>query len=269
MRLANARDLAPYTDLKGQKKSTQWLFVEGLRMVETALESQLYQAELAVVSESFLEEAPVLVQSLERRLPDGVDLLILRDTQFKSYSETKTPQGIALIYPLPNSHWQTQHLLKLLAHTEFRALYLERVQDPGNMGTLLRTAEALGFDALFYSSDSANPWRAKALRSAMGSSFHLPLFEVDSSIALLQLLKQSKVISIAASLHGVPLDTFLDAKPELNRFCLLLGNEASGLAEETCLVADKAVRLAMYGRAESYNVAVAGGILAYALRQLG
>jgi TrmH family RNA methyltransferase len=138
-------------------------------------------------------------------------------------------------------------------------LVLDAVQDPGNLGTLARTAEALGAVGLVALPGTVDPWNPKSVRAAMGSTFRLPVVECGWD-ALAPWLAGRDVRTLAAVVGGEPLD-----EPRPRRAALVLGNEGAGVGDETRARAHRGVGIPLRGRAESLNVAAAGAILLHEL----
>ena len=143
-------------------------------------------------------------------------------------------------------------------------LILENVQDPGNIGTLFRTAEAAGAGGVIVSGDCADPYSPKVLRATMGAVFRLPFVISEDLPATLRKLQAAGTAVYAAHLKGEDLYTEA-AFPEKCAF--LLGNEGNGLSEEISALADRKIRIPMEGKTESLNVAVAGALLLYEARR--
>lgn len=167
-------------------------------------------------------------------------------------ADTKTPQGIlALVRMQPG---------RLRDLKKGPLLVLESVQDPGNVGTLFRTAEAAGAGGILLSADSADPYSPKVLRATMGAIFRLPLVIAEDLAETVQALKTLGYTVFAAHLKGE--DLYAEAAfPEKTAF--LLGNEGNGLSAALSAQADRLVRIPMEGKTESLNVAVAGALLLY------
>ena len=141
-------------------------------------------------------------------------------------------------------------------------LFLEDVQDPGNVGTMIRTADAAGFSGVIVSSKSADIYSLKTLRSMQGSHFHLPIYRVSRE-DMLTLARQNDLQILASTLSEDSLDYQKVEKNE--NFLLVMGNEGQGISQEMTDAADVLVHISMKGQAESLNVAVAAGILMFAL----
>ena len=133
-------------------------------------------------------------------------------------------------------------------------------QDPGNVGTMIRTADAAGYDGVFISDKSADIYNMKVLRSMQGSHFHLPIFRVQLK-ELLALLKTNHIPILASTLSKDSID-YRQVKIPAS-FALVMGNEGQGISDFMADQADQLVHISMPGQAESLNVAVAAGILLF------
>ena len=165
-------------------------------------------------------------------------------------TDTVTPQGIAAIVK-----GKEPDFVKL--QKAQRVVYLDRVQDPGNVGTIIRTADAFGFDAVILSKECADLYSPKVLRSAMGSVFHLEIYRDFSAEDLKKLGK--KIYSSSLEASNMPEKIALPA-------VLVIGNEGQGISEEIKAVTDEFVKIPMAGNAESLNASIAAGILLYEFR---
>ena len=248
--LTLARDL-------GRRKSREKhsLFVaEGVRSVEELLRSGL-EVRGALVAPQ-LVSAPrglALRQSLEK---SGVEIAEVSEKDFRSAAETESPQGVIAIGEIP-----TRSLNTLEVGPVCRFLVLDGVQDPGNVGTILRTAVALGATATIALPGTVDLWNAKVIRGSMGAQFsHASLHAtVDETLAFLQ---RREIELWAAEAGGDPLDRS-GASP---RLAIAVGNEGSGLSPEIRSNARKTISLPISANVESLNVAVAAGIILYELR---
>lgn len=188
------------------------------------------------------------------RPPENINAkesFVVTDAIINKIAGTVSPEGILAEVPLP-----TASSLKGKSHI----LALDGVRDPGNMGTLLRTAVAFGWDGVFLLDGSVDPFNDKALRAAKGATFRLPM-RTGSWADLLQLIAAEGLSPIAADIDGIAIDTFTAPK----KVILILGNEGEGLSDNATQNATK-VTIPMSGQMESLNVAVAGGILMQLLR---
>ncbi|CAM4160806.1 TrmH family RNA methyltransferase [Lacicoccus alkaliphilus] len=161
----------------------------------------------------------------------------------KSLSQLEAPQGVmaALTYVPPEVSGD-------------KVLVLDDVQDPGNLGSLIRTADAFGFDRVVVSRGTVDPFSDKVLRSAQGSTFHISIEVADAGGAI----REFDGMTIGTSLRDAE---FLDEVPQPDRLLVVLGNEGRGVSGELLGFVDRTVKIHMPGRSESLNVAIAGGIL--------
>lgn len=226
-------------DRKGRRETGCFL-VEGRKSVEEALAS------------GFEVEA-VMVDAEQPELAAGVKapLYALPAHVLAAVCDTKTPQGIAAVMRMRDA-----------AQTGARIIALDGVQDPGNVGTIIRTADAAGFDGVILSEQCADAFSPKVLRATMGSVFHLPLTVTDDLPAALRKMQQSGACVISSQLDGEP---FYERSGIGDRFVLVIGNEGNGVTDDVKALADKRLMLPMKGRAESLNAAVAAGIMMYEL----
>jgi TrmH family RNA methyltransferase len=142
-----------------------------------------------------------------------------------------------------------------------RILVLDAVQDPGNVGTILRTAAALGATATIALAGTVDLWNPKVIRSSMGAQFHHPALHAEWA-DLTRLLEREKVALWAADVRGEP----LDRTRAINRLAIVVGNEGSGLSPDVRAKADRIISLPIANNVESLNVAVAAGIILHELR---
>jgi tRNA G18 (ribose-2'-O)-methylase SpoU len=147
-----------------------------------------------------------------------------------------------------------------------KLVLMEQVQDPGNVGAILRTMDAAGFTGAVLSPGCADPFSPKALRATMGSIFRVPTMQVQSAAAAAETLKSEGYAVIAAALNG---DDFFTHKKLPDKLCLIIGNEGAGVTKATLAAATHIYRLPMRGGAESLNAAAAAAIMIYELAYRG
>ena len=138
-----------------------------------------------------------------------------------------------------------------------RVLILDRLQDPGNVGTIIRTADAMGFDLICMTKGCVDVYNPKVVRSAMGSGFYMDLL-MESQEAILSILKGADLQIVSSSLDT---DNYYDEVTYADRCALVLGNEANGINDFWVENSDLLVKIPMYGKAESFNVAISGALL--------
>ncbi|WP_049546683.1 TrmH family RNA methyltransferase [Streptococcus mitis] len=169
-------------------------------------------------------------------------------------ADSQTPQGIVAVVQ--------KEEVGQAAFSQGKFLFLEDVQDPGNVGTIIRTADAAGFTGVIVSDKSADIYSLKTLRSMQGSHFHLPIYRMSSQ-ALLKETKGAGIPVLATTLSKDSVD--YRELPSIENFVLVMGNEGQGISPLMAESADQLIHISMKGQAESLNVAVAAGILIFHL----
>lgn len=231
---------------KKERDKTGTFIVEGFHLVEEALKQPERVLEM-IVSEQI---------GLPPRLDSGsIPVTFVTDEISKELSETETPQGIYAICR------QTPHRDSLTAAKTF--LLIDAVQDPGNLGTMIRTADAAGVDAVIVGQGSVDIYNGKVLRSAQGSHFHLPIVR-GSLLEWVQTLKDENIPVYGTALENAKIFTEV---PSADRFALIVGNEGNGMNKEVLEHTTENLYIPIYGKSESLNVAVAAGILLYYLKK--
>jgi len=171
-----------------------------------------------------------------------------------SISQVKTPQGIAAVCGLPQP--------RTLDQMGSRLILLENVQDPGNVGTILRTLDAAGFDGCVLTPGCADPYGPKTLRATMGSLFRVPMCTAPDAAEAARALAESGYAVIGAALDGEP---FYERGALPEKLCVIIGNEGQGMTKAALEKCTHRYRLPMRGGAESLNAAVAAAIFMYEL----
>lgn len=167
--------------------------------------------------------------------------------------DTKTPQGIAAVVRMTTG-----------AVPSGRIVAMDGVQDPGNVGTIIRTADAAGFDGIIVTDKCADVFSPKVLRSTMGSIFRMPILTTDDLPALLRQMKEEQSCAVISSqLDGEPF--YARTGIDDGNFCLVIGSEGNGVSPAVQAEATHRLKLPMRGGAESLNAAVAAGIMMYEL----
>lgn len=232
-------------DRKGRKESGCFL-VEGRKMVEEAMASA-FPVEAILVDDE---------RQGEFHLPEDVPVFTMPSHVLAAVCDTKTPQGIAAVVRMAEVELQGSRLVAM-----------DGVQDPGNVGTIIRTADAAGFDGIILSNQCADVFSPKVLRATMGSIFRMGIRVTDDLPGLLTGLVRQGASVLSSQLDGEP---FYQRNPLNERFVLVIGSEGNGVTDEVKALATHKVKLPMRGGAESLNAAVAAGIMMYELtRDLG
>jgi len=243
-------------DLRRRKaREKHSLFVaEGVRSVEELLRSGLTVRGALIAPQ--LGSAP-RGEALRTLLDQSrVEIAEVSEKDFRSAAETESPQGIIAIGEVPSRSLDTLHIPPVC-----RILVLDAVQDPGNVGTILRTAAALAATATIALLGTVDLWNPKVIRASMGAQFHH--FALHAEWAdLSRLLDRENVELWAADAKGEPLDKTRAVK----RLAIVVGNEGSGLSPDVRAKADRTISLPIASGVESLNVAVAAGIILHELR---
>lgn len=242
------RRLKALNDAKTRRREGRCL-VEGEVMIKEALDSGLTPAEAL-----FTEQTPLM----EKLLSLGCEVRLCSESALKSACDTVSPQGCCASFSFDGAGRIPPDAGRLVA--------LDGVQDPGNLGTILRTMDAAGFQGAYLSEQCADVYSPKVQRSAMGSAFRVPTQRADLPEKLSE-LKRNGFRLVLSLLDGKELYD-CDFSRE-DRIVLVVGNEAAGISEAVRRLGDTAVRIPMRGRAESLNAAVAAGILMYELTRPG
>lgn len=233
---------------KSSARKKEKLFVaEGIKMYEEAPKEDIVNT---YVSESFLKENKDKIKG---------SYIIVKDNIFKDISDTVTPQGIVCILK------QREYQLNTILKKEERQIFvlLESLQDPGNLGTIMRTAEGAGAAAVIMNKSTVDLFNPKVVRSTMGSIFRVPFLIFEDLAEAVRELKENGVTIYAAHLGG---GIYYNEECYNSSSGFIIGNEAKGLTEEISRRADRLVKIPMEGKLESLNAAVTAAILMYEAR---
>lgn len=230
---------------KAKERAQQDVFiVEGIKMYQEVPKDRLVHS---YVSESFYQKKKELFQEIKQ-------LTVLSDRVFESVSDTKTPQGVLCL--VKQYHYKREDLLG----KNPLIMVLENLQDPGNLGTIMRTAEGAGVTGILLSEGCVDLYNPKVIRSTMGSVYRMPFFYSAQFHEDIEWLKKQGVIMYAAHLKGKHTH---DGESYKQASGFMIGNESKGLSDETAEQADVYIRIPMCGQVESLNAAVASAVLMY------
>ena len=230
---------------KGRKESGQYM-LEGEHLYIEAKKSSMPLQEI-IVTESFLDKYDTLEQNT------GTEhLYVVTEEIMKQISQTQTSQGIICILKMIEN--------QLFHDFKGKLVLLDGVQDPGNAGTIVRTADAAGFSGVVFGTGSVDPYNDKVVRSMQGSHFHIPIYRENLN----------NIISICNKKEVPVYGTALDKRasdfrnvPTSESMALILGNEGNGISKDILDQTSQNLYIPILGKAESLNVAVAAGILIY------
>lgn len=224
--------------------------VEGLRMIQEVPKDRL---EKLYVSEGFYKKYQAELGA--EGLTEKAGLELVSDHVFAAMSDTKTPQGVLGIVR------RAEYTAEMLMGQETPFLMvLDNLQDPGNLGTIFRTAEAAGVTGIVMSGDCVDIYNPKTIRSTMGAIYRMPFLIAEDLPEMIGQLKKKKIGVYAAHLEGK--NTY--DQEDYSRGCaFLIGNEGNGLRQEVAYCADTWIRIPMAGQVESLNAAVAAAVLMF------
>ncbi|HZG18281.1 MAG TPA: RNA methyltransferase [Candidatus Bathyarchaeia archaeon] len=239
---------------KGREDAGTFL-VEGVHLVEEALRSGAHVVTLLYEAEKGMD--PVCARALQQRA-DDVEVIPASAAVMAKLSETKTPQGIVAEVKKQSRDWSAA--LQDMQDRSFLLLLLDGIADPGNLGTILRTAEAAGADAVILGNGSVDLYNGKVVRATMGALFRLPVF----TGSLTEVAEQIKARggSLLVTSLGEATESY-ERVSYAGKIGIVIGNEARGVSEEMKQAATTLVHIPIYGGAESLNAAVASGIMLY------
>ena len=231
------KETAALKDKKARKQQGMFL-VEGRKMAAECQNSD-FEIDRIFVSESYAGELPF----------SGVETVRVSDEVFRFLSDEKTPQGILCRVKIPN---------RALTPPAGKCLLLDGVADPGNVGTIIRTANAAGYEEIYLTEECADPYSPKSVRASMSGVFFTKIYRANR-LEILSVLADTPII--VADMGGVNVFSF--APPQ--RFALAIGNEANGISDEVAKAAAHTVKIPMQATQESLNAAISAGIIMYVL----
>ena len=245
----NVKRIAKLTK-RDNARSEGVIYLEGTRLCEEALASGQTALEV-IVSEDRTGWAATFAPGIE-------PMVVSRDV-FKKISQTVNPQGVALIVKEPVA------ASGIPFNNDGKDIYLvlENTQDPGNLGTMIRTADAFGLTAVIISPTTCDPYNDKVIRATMGSVWHIPVIRKTMDECF-EFFSSAKIDTLAMHLKGSE-----PGSGDLKLPCAyFIGNEGDGLTDETANRCSKLVKIPMKGKAESLNAAVAAAVIGYELSKL-
>ena len=228
--------------------------VEGPKMVIEALD----YAEVSniVICEEILNDEKILKTISTKANKKNIKIEYVPSKLFEWFSETKTPQGVIALVK------QNQNKINYKIILKDKTIFaLDKIQDPGNLGTIIRTLDSAGIKHLILSKDTADPYNPKVVRSTMGAIFRLNIYTLDMElIDALKSLKENGVKVVSTSLDTKKYYYDVDFDENL---VLVIGNESQGVSKEVQKMSDYKIKIPMVGKTESLNAAVATSIIAY------
>lgn len=238
-----------------ERKNTKTFVVEGPRMV---VEASVEALKAVYVAESYANNAdnvPVLSELRKKCEKAHAIYEIVADNVFKSVSDTQTPQGIMAVVAMPQ-----YDLEELLDGEHTHLLILESIQDPGNLGTMVRTGEGAGVTGIIMNKTTVDLFNPKTIRSTMGSIYRVPFYIAEDLEETMKELQARGVSLYAAHLKG---EHSYDEEDYTSACGFLIGNEGNGLSDEIADLADNYIKIPMEGQVESLNAAISATLLMY------
>jgi len=224
--------------------------IEGTKLFLEAFQSQLIFRQIFMTEQWFDSQNECIQDSIALLNANGVSIVVVINEIFNSISTMNQSEGVISI--VNKIEFEPSDFMKYVL--------LDDVQDPFNVGTIIRTADAAGIDCVITSRKTADIYNEKVLRGSMGSVFHIPVIQVDSLSEYAQLLKNRKITIIGTSLEG---DSLWQRQPIKTPYAIVLGNESQGISYEMSQLCDILLKIPILGNAESLNVSTAAGIILY------
>lgn len=232
-----------------ERKKTKKFVAEGIKMVKEAI--SFNKLEKIYVSETAFEKT---VQNLGKTITE-IPYVIVADNIFKQISDTVTPQGVLAIVKMPE-----YDIRDILADERKSWVILDDLRDPGNLGTIIRTAEGAGMSGVIMSRESVDLFNPKVVRSTMGAIFRVPFCYVDSLTNVIDDIKKAGYEVYATAMEG---SEVYDCVDYTKGAAFIIGNEANGVSDEVFEKASMRVRIPMEGKLESLNAAVSAALIMY------
>lgn len=248
-RLVNLRKKRKIRDAEGV------FLVEGIRMFQEVPEGDLLEL---YVTESFCEREQMLVEA--KRQSSGCQFELLSDHVMEYVSDTQHPQGVLCVVWQQGGRSRAVQQKQCPGQRKPLLLLLDNLQDPGNLGTILRTAEAAGVTGIIMSKDCVDVYNPKVIRSTMGSVFRMPFWYVEDVTEAIRELKRQGIHTYAAHLDG---QMSYDEPDYREPAAFFIGNEGNGLRDEVAELADTYIKIPMSGQVESLNAAIAATVLVF------
>jgi len=235
-------------------KSNPWIFIEGVKLCREAFMSGIEINKLVLsetVSDDFDND---IVNACN-------EIIIVKDNLFRVLSGISNPQGVIAIVKskiIPEEYFLKN--LKILNQEKCKYLIAENIQDPGNFGSIIRSADAFGFDGVIFTRGNVHPFNNKALQSSMGSVFHIDLIYTENLELFTKQIKKFDFKIYTTHLDGKEIDKNYQFA---SKFAVVLGNEGVGTSRKISLESDELIKIPMTGKAQSLNVANAAAIICF------
>lgn len=242
-------------DRKKDRWEKQLFIIEGIKLIQEALASGL-DLKYILYSEKLLttNEGTKFYEDIK----DEENLLKVSNQVFREISNTESPQGVIGV-----GKFDIREIEEITKNEKSLFIYLDGIQDPGNMGTIIRSGDAFNIGGIILGGGCVDPYNPKVVRSTMGSIFRLPLYFCNNSLEFINKMRKSNFNIISSDLDGNPLSKELLREKSI----VIIGNEARGVDKDLLQISNIRVRIPMPGKAESLNAGVAASIIMYEAMQ--
>jgi len=238
--------------LKKYREEKDLYYIEGIKFVDEAIKEGVEILKVLISDKLYLVKGGQEIVEKVEALP--IEEFIMSEKLFKVISDTENPQGIIAV--IKSKKYQLSEIIR----SDNFLVILDSIQDPGNLGTIIRTADAAGVTGIIISDGSVDLHNSKVLRSTMGSIFHVPIYH---SADLLETIKSLKEAGIKIYSTHLSAKTNYSELEYSNNIGVVIGNESNGVSEEVRLQSDLLFKIDMHGKAESLNAAVAAGLIMF------
>lgn len=251
---AKVKQVVQWQTKARERKEAGIFLTEGFKLFQEAPEESIREVYLSEGALEKMETDPVLERKLRQTGYETVSGEV-----FQKMSDTRTPQGILCVVKRP-----VYTLEQLLDSETPLLIVLESIQDPGNLGTILRSGEGAGVTGMIMGGETVDIFNPKTIRATMGSIFRVPFIYTEDLMKILEILRQKNIRTYAAHLSG---KSYYDGFSFRTGTAFLIGNEGNGLSPEITARAESLLKIPMDGKVESLNAAVAAALLMYEARR--
>ena len=234
---------------KKYRDQSQEFIIEGIKLVKEAIEEKANIKQIIICDNC--EDSGVISKDLMYEIAK-YNCVYVTENILKTMSDVNAPQGIMAIIGRNNNENNIDYSQDII-------VALDDIQDPGNMGTILRTADSLNMKQIIVSKDCADAYNPKVVRSTMGAIFRINIIESDNLVKTIKEMKKHKIKVMATSLETSK--SMYDVSYE--KTAIVIGNEANGVEKEILELADEKIKIPMQGKTESLNASVATAVILY------
>jgi len=249
--MISKNQIKKYSLLKQKKyrKEENRFIVEGKKLVEELINSN-FEIEVILITNSFQEKNKLFIDKLSKH---KIQIELIQQKEFDKLAETETPQGIIAIAKMKEQKFSLEKISSGII------IGFENINEPGNLGTMLRTADWFGFNDIIISKNSVELYNPKTIRSSMGSIFHLNIYDDIDLYDICEDLKKNNYKIYCSDTNGESIDQLKYNE----KFIVVFSNEANGPTEELIKISDRKITIPSRGKAESLNVSSACSIILY------